>query len=93
MLTTLATRPRAFTSMLFCYWYRVFLDVFKDPLSYQFLLHARVDDYQTHITPASFQNKALKKLVQEFNFLRAHCVEPLSTFLDYITCVLRSSSF
>lgn len=48
---------------------------------------------QTHITPASFQDKALKKLVSEFNFLRAHSVEPLSTFLDYITYVATWRSY
>lgn len=40
---------------------------------------------QTHITPASFRDRALHKLVQELNFIRAHSVEPLATFLDYIT--------
>ena len=33
----------------------------------------------------AIQDKALAKLVAEFNFLRAHSNEPLSTFLDYIT--------
>jgi hypothetical protein len=42
---------------------------------------------QTHITPASFRDRALQKLVQEINFLKAQAVEPLSTFLEYITCV------
>lgn len=42
---------------------------------------------QTHVTPASFRDRALHKLVQEINFLKAQAVEPLSTFLDYITCV------
>lgn len=40
---------------------------------------------ETHITPATFQDKALAKLVKEFEFMRAQSVEPLSTFLDYIT--------
>ena len=40
---------------------------------------------EQHITPASFREKALQKLVQEMDFLRAHAVEPLATFLDYIS--------
>lgn len=45
---------------------------------------------QTRVTPASFRDRALHKLVQEINFLKAQAVEPLSTFLDYITCVSAS---
>lgn len=37
------------------------------------------------ITPATVESKALSKLVTEFLYLRANAVEPLSTFLDYIT--------
>jgi hypothetical protein len=40
---------------------------------------------QTHVTPASFRDRALHKLVQEINFLKAQAVEPLYTFLEYIT--------
>ena len=39
------------------------------------------------MTPASFRDRALQKLVGELNFLKAQAVEPLSTFLEYITCV------
>ena len=37
------------------------------------------------ITPPIIENRALQKLVTEFFFLRAQAVEPLATFLDYIT--------
>ena len=37
------------------------------------------------VTPPIIENKALQKLVTEFFFLRAQAVEPLATFLDYIT--------
>ena len=37
------------------------------------------------ITPPIIENRALSKLVTEFFFLRSQAVEPLSTFLDYIT--------
>ena len=37
------------------------------------------------ITPAVLEARALSKLVLEFQHLRANSVEPLSTFLDYIT--------
>eukprot|EP00904_Undaria_pinnatifida_P009211 jgi/Undpi1/541/HiC_scaffold_10.g04005.m1 len=37
------------------------------------------------VTPAALQDKATKKLVVEFNFLKAQAQEPLSTFLEYIT--------
>ncbi len=45
----------------------------------------KTNDPQTHITPASFRDRALQKLVQEINFLKAQAVEPLSTFLEYLT--------
>ncbi|CAM9461554.1 unnamed protein product [Chrysoparadoxa australica] len=38
----------------------------------------------TKITPVVIQEKAIQKLVTEFNFLKAQSQEPLSTFLDYI---------
>jgi len=38
-----------------------------------------------NITPPIIESKALQKLVTEFFFLRAQSVEPLSTFLDFIT--------
>jgi V-type H+-transporting ATPase subunit d len=37
------------------------------------------------ITPPIVEARALSKLVTEFFFLRAQAVEPLATFLDYIT--------
>lgn len=40
-------------------------------------------DAQT-TTPAILQSAAINKLVTEFQYLRAHSVEPLSTFLDFI---------
>lgn len=32
-------------------------------------------------------------MVNEFRYLRAHAVQPLAKFLDYITCALCSLSF
>jgi V-type H+-transporting ATPase subunit d len=37
------------------------------------------------ITPAIIENRALKKLVNEFFYFRANAVEPLAQFMDYIT--------
>lgn len=37
------------------------------------------------MTPASLQKAAIDKLVTEFQYLRSQSVEPLSTFLDFIT--------
>jgi V-type H+-transporting ATPase subunit d len=37
------------------------------------------------LTPPILERRALDKLVTEFFYLRAQAVEPLSTFLDYIT--------
>mmetsp|Transcript_17948 Transcript_17948/g.54896 ORF Transcript_17948/g.54896 Transcript_17948/m.54896 type:complete len:382 (+) Transcript_17948:112-1257(+) len=48
-------------------------------------------DYETFlanestVTPAVILERATKKMVEEFHFLRAQAVEPLSTFLDYVT--------
>ena len=39
----------------------------------------------TSITPNILEARALNKLVSEFFYLRAQAVEPLATFLDYIT--------
>merc|ERR1719181_1954171 len=36
------------------------------------------------VTPAIMQIKATAKLAAEFQYVRAHTVEPLSTFMDYI---------
>ena len=44
-----------------------------------------LSDEAGEITPALIQEKALSKMVQEFEFLRSQAVEPLATFLDYIT--------
>eukprot|EP00903_Cladosiphon_okamuranus_P007218 g7006.t1 len=40
---------------------------------------------ENKVTPAALQDRATKKLVVEFNFLKAQAQEPLSTFLEYIT--------
>lgn len=40
---------------------------------------------ETAVTPPIIENKALGKLVTEFFFLKAQSVEPLTSFLDYIT--------
>jgi V-type H+-transporting ATPase subunit d len=37
------------------------------------------------VTPAIIQSAATRKMVIEFQYMRAHAVEPLSTFLDFIT--------
>lgn len=37
------------------------------------------------VTPATLQAAATKKLVTEFQYMRAHSVEPLSSFMDFIT--------
>jgi len=37
------------------------------------------------LTPSSLQSAAVEKLVTEFKYLRTQAVEPLSTFLDFIT--------
>jgi len=38
-----------------------------------------------NLTPSGFQGVAVQKMVSEFTYLRTQCVEPLSTFLDFIT--------
>lgn len=40
---------------------------------------------ETNVSPPTIEAKALSKLVTEFFFLRSQAVEPLATFLDYIT--------
>lgn len=40
---------------------------------------------EPNISPPVIEKNALNKLVTEFFFLRAQAVEPLATFLDYIT--------
>lgn len=37
------------------------------------------------LTPSSLQSTAVEKLVTEFKYLRTQAIEPLSTFLDFIT--------
>lgn len=39
----------------------------------------------SELTPSIFREKATEKMVNEFKYLRMESVEPLSTFLDYIT--------
>merc|ERR1712127_413131 len=38
-----------------------------------------------NLTPSGLQAAAIEKLVTEFQYLRTQAVEPLSTFLDFIT--------
>eukprot|EP00965_Chrysotila_dentata_P077937 2570669-Pleurochrysis_carterae.AAC.2 len=40
--------------------------------------------------PCSLPLPAQEKLVDEFNFLRSQAVEPLATFMDYITAELKA---
>jgi|NOAtaT_7_FD_contig_111_695808_length_1304_multi_3_in_0_out_0_1 V-type H+-transporting ATPase subunit d len=37
------------------------------------------------LTPSSLQKAAVEKLVEEFKYLRSQAVEPMATFLDFIT--------
>jgi len=37
------------------------------------------------LTPSDFQAAAIQKLVTEFKYVRTQAVEPLSTFLDFVT--------
>lgn len=37
------------------------------------------------MSTATIADKATEKLVSEFNYIRTNAVEPLATFLDYIT--------
>ena len=39
----------------------------------------------TPLSTSTINDKATQLLVDQFNFLRSNAVEPLSTFLDYIT--------
>jgi len=39
------------------------------------------------LTVAMIDEKIREKLLLEFNYIRNHCVAPLSTFLDYMTSV------
>ena len=43
-----------------------------------------ISDFNS-LTPAMLQKAAVEKLVSEFKYLRTQTVEPLSTFLDFIT--------
>ena len=38
------------------------------------------------ISTTTLAEKCTEKLVEEFNFLKGQAVEPLATFMDYITC-------
>ena len=40
---------------------------------------------QSPISTATIADKATQVLVDQFNYLRSNAVEPLSTFLDYMT--------
>ena len=39
------------------------------------------------ISTSTINERALQIMVDQFNFIKSNAVEPLSTFLDYITCV------
>ena len=39
------------------------------------------------LSTSTIADKATQILVDQFNYLRSNAVEPLSKFLDYITCV------
>lgn len=39
------------------------------------------------VSTATIADKALKTLVDQFNYLRSNAIAPLDKFLDYITCV------
>jgi len=39
------------------------------------------------ISTSAIGDKALKNLVDQFNYLRSNAIAPLDKFLDYITCV------
>jgi V-type H+-transporting ATPase subunit d len=60
-------------------------------LSQDMKLNLQESDYgpilanESNVTPPVIENRALNKMVTEFFFLRAQAVEPLATFLDYIT--------
>jgi len=55
-------------------------------------LHLQSTDYgnflanePSPLSVSTIDDKLKEKLVIEFNHLRNHCLEPLATFLDYIT--------
>ena len=56
-----------------------------------FKLNLQESDYgsfltsESFVTPQLLEAKALLKLTNEFHYLRAQAVEPLATFLDYVT--------
>ncbi|KAH3684652.1 hypothetical protein WICPIJ_004368 [Wickerhamomyces pijperi] len=45
-----------------------------------------LSDVATQLSTSIIQEKASKKLQDEFRYIREQAVEPLRTFLDYITC-------
>lgn len=45
------------------------------------------------LSTSTIADKATQILVDQFNFIRTNAVEPLSTFLDYITCVFPFTTF
>ena len=42
------------------------------------------------ISTSTIADKATQVLVDQFNYLRSNAVEPLATFLDYITYVFKA---
>lgn len=55
-------------------------------------LHLQSTDYgnflanePSPLSVSTIDDKLKEKLVIEFNHLRNHCLEPLATFLDYVT--------
>jgi len=66
------------------------------PCAADMKMHLASTDYgnflQNEASPIStttLAEKCTAKLVEEFNFLKMQAVEPLATFLDYVTCALR----
>lgn len=61
-------------------------------------LQLSASDYGTllqnepHMSTSMLAQKCTDKLVQEFDYIRAHAVAPLQQFLDYMTCVQRAKS-
>ena len=40
------------------------------------------------ISTSTISERASQIMVDQFNFIKSNAVEPLTTFLDYITCVI-----
>lgn len=76
-------------------WRYIFLDVYSFCIQISFYkdlkLNLQETDYglmlanDSVLSPPVFETRAVDKLVTEFLYLRSQAVEPLSTFLDFIT--------